>query len=301
MGWHVIKINQPNHPSLITLFINILNYLIYTHTHTHTHAHTYTYMYIHTHIYTHTHAHTCTHIYIHVHTHICTHTHTHTCTYTHTHAHTWTHIHTHSHIHTCTHTHKYIYIYIYIYVYLPSSSTRIWFDTRSIFERSFISFNSSFPSPRLVVILKLKSLSTLLFTHSKRVNSLSHSLPRVFALRNMQTASSRIWTRVTVSIFYDDNHYTASTFPPLYIYIYIYIERKRERGGEKERERERERENTNSMKIYVSLLSNVMGEYLFIMHLPNPSTMSRMLQFFGRSKAGMNSIFLFLDRLWYQD
>ena len=27
----------------------------------------------------------------------------------------------------------------------------------------------------------------------------------------MQSVSSRIWTRVTVSIFYDDNHYTTGT------------------------------------------------------------------------------------------
>ena len=35
----------------------------------------------------------------------------------------------------------------------------------------------------------------------------------------MQSASSRIWTHVAVSISYDDNHYTTSTFfyqtPPL--------------------------------------------------------------------------------------
>ena len=28
----------------------------------------------------------------------------------------------------------------------------------------------------------------------------------------MQSASSRIWTRVAVSISYDDNHYTTTTF-----------------------------------------------------------------------------------------
>ena len=29
----------------------------------------------------------------------------------------------------------------------------------------------------------------------------------------MQSVSSRIWTHVAVSIFYDDNHYTTGTFP----------------------------------------------------------------------------------------
>ena len=38
------------------------------------------------------------------------------------------------------------------------------------------------------------------------------SFPRVLVLCEMQLVSSRIWTRVTVSIFYDDNHYTTDTF-----------------------------------------------------------------------------------------
>ena len=50
----------------------------------------------------------------------------------------------------------------------------------------------------------------------------------------MQSASSRIWTRIVVYISYDDNHYTMGTAVcmsvclflslslSLYIYIYIY-------------------------------------------------------------------------------
>ena len=37
----------------------------------------------------------------------------------------------------------------------------------------------------------------------------------------MQSVSSRIWTRVAMSISYDDNHYTMGT--SIYIYIYICI------------------------------------------------------------------------------
>ena len=37
------------------------------------------------------------------------------------------------------------------------------------------------------------------------------SFARVLVLYEMQSVSSRIWTRVTVSIFYDDNHYTTGT------------------------------------------------------------------------------------------
>ena len=35
--------------------------------------------------------------------------------------------------------------------------------------------------------------------------------PRVLVLCEMQSVSSRIWTRVAVSIFYDDNHFTTGT------------------------------------------------------------------------------------------
>ena len=42
-------------------------------------------------------------------------------------------------------------------------------------------------------------------------------LPRVLVLREMQWVSSRIWTRVAVSISYDDNHYT--TGQTLFIHI----------------------------------------------------------------------------------
>ena len=35
--------------------------------------------------------------------------------------------------------------------------------------------------------------------------------PRVLVLYEMQSVSSRIWTRVVVSISYDDNHYTTGT------------------------------------------------------------------------------------------
>ena len=35
--------------------------------------------------------------------------------------------------------------------------------------------------------------------------------PRVLVLSEMQSVSARIWTRVAVSISYDDNHYTTGT------------------------------------------------------------------------------------------
>ena len=40
--------------------------------------------------------------------------------------------------------------------------------------------------------------------------------PRVLVMCEMQSVSSRIWTRVAVSITYDDNHYTMGTSRILY-------------------------------------------------------------------------------------
>ena len=42
----------------------------------------------------------------------------------------------------------------------------------------------------------------------------------------MQSVPSRIWTRVVVSIFYDDNHYTTGTSTGKYIIDYDYFKRK---------------------------------------------------------------------------
>ena len=39
----------------------------------------------------------------------------------------------------------------------------------------------------------------------------------VLVLCEMQSVSSRIWTRVTVSISYDDNNYTTGTSVKIYI------------------------------------------------------------------------------------
>ena len=48
--------------------------------------------------------------------------------------------------------------------------------------------------------------------------------PRVLVLCEMQSVSSRIWTRVAVSIPYDDNHYTTGTSSYLHTLIWcIYM------------------------------------------------------------------------------
>ena len=83
----------------------------------------------------------------------------------------------------------------------------------------------SFPSPRLVALPRLKNLvcPTILPIAGARIIGFI-PFPRVLVLCEMQSVSSRIWTRVAVSISYDDNHYTTvSGFPFVWL---PYIERR---------------------------------------------------------------------------
>ena len=54
-----------------------------------------------------------------------------------------------------------------------------------------------------------RTQSVLLFTHSWRENNWIHTFPK--GISAMQLVSYRIWTRVSVSISYDNNHYTTGT------------------------------------------------------------------------------------------
>ena len=73
----------------------------------------------------------------------------------------------------------------------------------------------SFPSPRLVASPKLKNLvsPTILPIAGGRIIGFI-PFPRLLVLCEMQSVSSRIWTRVAVSISYDDNNYTTGTPSP---------------------------------------------------------------------------------------
>ena len=66
----------------------------------------------------------------------------------------------------------------------------------------------SFPSPTLVA--KESSLPYYLPIAGGRIIGFI-PFPRVLVLCEMLSVSSRIWTRVAMSICYDDNHYTTGT------------------------------------------------------------------------------------------
>ena len=98
-----------------------------------------------------------------------------------------------------------------IILYLPNPSARAGYDTRSIFKQSLRGFNSEFSfltscltkaeKPCLPYYLPIARGRIIRFI----------PFPRVLVLCEMQSVSSRIRTRVAVSISYDDNHYTTGT------------------------------------------------------------------------------------------
>ena len=91
--------------------------------------------------------------------------------------------------------------------------TQTWagYDTRSIFKRSLTGLNSEFSFSLTSCLTKADpSLPYYLPIAGGRIFGFI-PFPRVLVLCEMQSVSSRIWTRVAMSISYDDNHYTTGT------------------------------------------------------------------------------------------
>ena len=96
------------------------------------------------------------------------------------------------------------------HIYQPLHSDRIWHKVN--FKRSLTGLNSEFLSPRLVASPRLKNLvcpTIYPYLEGEIIGFIP--FPRVLVLCNMQSVSSRIWTRVAVSISYDNNLYTTGT------------------------------------------------------------------------------------------
>ena len=91
-------------------------------------------------------------------------------------------------------------------------STRAGYDTRSIFKSSLTGFNSEFSFSLTSCLIKAEETSLLYYLPIAGGRIIGFiPFPRVLVLCEMQSVSSRIWTRVAVSISYDDNHYTTGT------------------------------------------------------------------------------------------
>ena len=124
---------------------------------------------------------------------------------------------------------NYIYIYIYSknlatvveddqklhFQYLlifTNPSARAGYDTRLIFKLSLTGLNSEFSFSQTSCLTKAEepSLSYYLPIAGGRIIGFI-PFPRVLVRCEMQSVSSRIWTRITVSISHDDNHHTTCT------------------------------------------------------------------------------------------
>ena len=109
-----------------------------------------------------------------------------------------------------------------LYPYLPNPSARVGYDTRSIFKRSLTGLNSEFSFSSTSCLTKAEEPSLPYYLHiaGGRIIGLI-PFPRVLVLCEMQSVSSKIWTRVAVSISYDDNYYTTGT-NSVSIYVTVY-------------------------------------------------------------------------------
>ena len=96
--------------------------------------------------------------------------------------------------------------------YLPNPSARAGYDTRSIFKRSLTGLNSEFSFSEASCLTKAEEPSPPYYLPiaGGRIIGFIPFLG-VLVLCEMQSVSARIWTRVTVSISYNDNHYTTGT------------------------------------------------------------------------------------------
>ena len=95
-------------------------------------------------------------------------------------------------------------------IYQPLHSGRIW--PRSIFKRSLTGLNSEFSISWTSYLTKAEEPSLPYYLPIAARGIIGFiPFPRVLVLCEMQSVSSRIWTRVVVSISYDDNHYTTGT------------------------------------------------------------------------------------------
>ena len=97
--------------------------------------------------------------------------------------------------------------------YLPNLSSRVGYDTRSIFKRSLTGLNSEFSFFSTSWLTKAEEISLpydLLIARGRIIGFIP--FPKVLVLCEMQPVSSKIWTHIAVSISYDDNHYTTDSF-----------------------------------------------------------------------------------------
>ena len=91
--------------------------------------------------------------------------------------------------------------YLFLYILFTNPSAQAGYDTRSIFKRSLTGFNSEFSFSQTSCLTKAEEphLPYYLSIAGGRIIGLI-PFPRVLVLCEMQSVSSRFWTRVAASI-----------------------------------------------------------------------------------------------------
>ena len=92
------------------------------------------------------------------------------------------------------------------------------------FKRSLTDLNSEFSFSQTSCLTKAEELSLpyyLLIAGGRIIGFIP--FPRVLVLCEMQSISSRIWTRVAVFISFDDNHCTTGTSLRILLYSFIQL------------------------------------------------------------------------------
>ena len=113
-----------------------------------------------------------------------------------------------------------IIIIIIIIIIFTNPSARAGYDTRSIFKRSLTGLNSEFSFSWTSFLTKAEELSLPYYLPIAGRGVIGFiPFPGVLVLCEMQSVSSRIRTRVAVSLSYDDNHYTTGTAKIIIIII----------------------------------------------------------------------------------
>ena len=99
-----------------------------------------------------------------------------------------------------------------IYPYLPTPA-QAGYDTRAIFKCSLTGMNSEFTFSLTSCLTKAEELSLPYYLPIAGGRIIGFiPFPRVLVLCEMQPATSRIWTHITMFISYDDNHYTMGIY-----------------------------------------------------------------------------------------
>ena len=100
-------------------------------------------------------------------------------------------------------------------IHITNHSVRAGYETRYIFKLSLTGLNTEFSFSLSSCLTRAEEPSLpyyLRITGGRIIGSIP--FPRVLVLCEMQSVSSRIWTRIAVAISYDNNHYTTGMYLP---------------------------------------------------------------------------------------